>query len=169
MGSLLDALGALADAGAAQDAMIVFAVGELGGGPHLSDELRDVDAAIAAGQQAEEQAEAEVQALARGWPQAERVVLHRPDLDPRALAVLGTLAYARRAGLYLPSELRRLAERDQISPLSRARESIRFRVWLTLAAFERGHLFRQELTPGEYAVRLVDLAERLARVQMPSV
>ena len=168
MGALIDHLRSLAAEGASIEAVTTAAEAELAGGELLAAELADAEGAIAGAREDTEALNREIRGAMQRFPASQSAGFHRTDLDPRAMAVIATIAYARRGGVYLPDDLREMAEEGRVSREWRARESVRIRVLLAvlpmfLAAIERG-----ELIPAAFATGITETARRLGRVRIPA-
>ena len=96
-------------------------------------ELGDADAAIRLAEQAEERSEVWMMDAFEQFPIVNAQTFpHSSHVDPRAHAVLATHRLAQGSGLYLPSELRAMNERDEVSREWQAREGLRFRVFAAM-------------------------------------
>lgn len=169
MGALIDHLKSLAADGATIEDVTAAAEVELAGGALLASELEDPEGAIAGAAMEAEALHREVQGAIQRFPASQSAGFHRTDLDPRAMAVIATMAYARRGGVYLPKDLEEMVAEGRVSEEWHARESVRIRVLLTIlpmfiAAIERG-----ELVPATFAVGITEVAQRLGRVRIPQV
>ena len=169
MGALIDYLKSLAAEGATIEDVTAAAEAELAGGALLTSELEDPEGAIAGAAVEAEALHREVQGAIQRFPASQSAGFHRTDLDPRAMAVVATMAYARRGGVYLPKDLEEMVAEGRVSEEWHARESVRIRVLLTIlpmfvAAIERG-----ELIPATFAVGITEVAQRLGRVRIPQV
>ena len=169
MGALIDHLKSLAADGASIEDVTAAAETELAGGALLTSELEDPEGAIAGAAVEAEALHQEVQGAIQRFPASQSAGFHRTDLDPRAMAVIATMAYARRGGVYLPKDLEEMVAEGRVSEEWHARESVRIRVLLTIlpmfvAAIERG-----ELVPATFAVGITEVAQRLGRVRIPQV
>ena len=169
MGALIDHLKSLAADGATIEDVTAAAEAELAGGSLLTSELEDPEGAIAGAVVEAEALHREVQGAIQRFPASQSAGFHRTDLDPRAMAVIATMAYARRGGVYLPKDLEEMVAEGRVSEEWHARESVRIRVLLTIlpmfiAAIERG-----DLVPATFAVGITEVAQRLGRVRIPQV
>lgn len=169
MGALIDHLKSLAAKGSSIEDVTAAAEAELAGGALLTSELEDPEGAIAGAAVEAEALHREVQGAIQRFPASQSAGFHRTDLDPRAMAVIATMAYARRGGVYLPKDLEEMVAEGRVSEEWHARESVRIRVLLTIlpmfvAAIERG-----ELVPATFAVGITEVAQRLGRVRIPQV
>ncbi len=167
MGALIDHLKGLAAGGASIEDVTAAAEAELAGGALLRAELEDPEGAISGASAEAEALNREVQGALQRFPASQSAGFHRTDLDPRAMAVIATMAYARRGGVYLPKDLEEMVAEGRVSEEWHARESVRIRVLLTIlpmfiAAIERG-----ELIPATFATGITDVAQRLGRVRIP--
>ena len=169
MGALIDHLKSLAAEGASIEDVTAVAEAELAGGALLAAELEDPEGAIAGAAVEAEALHQNVQGAIQRFPASQSAGFHRTDLDPRAMAVVATMAYARRGGVYLPKDLEEMVAEGRVSEEWHARESVRIRVLLTIlpmfiAAIERG-----DLIPATFAVGITEVAQRLGRVRIPQV
>ena len=169
MGALIDHLKALAADGASIEDVTSVAEAEMAGGALLTSELEDLEGAIAGAAEEAAALNENVQGALQRFPASQSAGFHRTDLDPRAMAVIATMAYARRGGVYLPKDLEEMVAEGRVSEEWHARESVRIRVLLTIlpmfiAAIERG-----ELIPATFATGITEVAQRLGRVRIPQV
>ena len=168
MGALIEHLRTLAAGGASIEAVTAAAEEGLAGGGLLADELADPEAAIAGAREETEALNREIRGALQRFPASQSAGFHRSDLDPRAMAVIATIAYARRGGVYLPDDLREMADEGRVSREWRARESVRIRVLLTVLPMFLGAIERGELIPAAFATGITETARRLGRVRMPA-
>ncbi|MXZ87720.1 MAG: hypothetical protein F4081_07565 [Dehalococcoidia bacterium] len=169
MGALIDHLKALAGDGASIEDVITVAEAELAGGALLASELEDPAGAIAGAAEEAEELNLEVQGALQRFPASQSAGFHRTDLDPRAMAVIATMAYARRGGVYLPKDLEEMVAEGRVSEEWHARESVRIRVLLTILPMFIASIERGELIPATFATGITEVAERLGRVRIPQV
>ncbi|MCY3883183.1 MAG: hypothetical protein OXG61_13825 [Chloroflexi bacterium] len=169
MGALIDHLKALAGDGASIEDVITVAEAELAGGALLTSELEDPAGAIAGAAVEAEELNLEVQGALQRFPASQSAGFHRTDLDPRAMAVIATMAYARRGGVYLPKDLEEMVAEGRVSEEWHARESVRIRVLLTILPMFIASIERGELIPATFATGITEVAERLGRVRIPQV
>ena len=167
MGALIDHLKSLAAGGASIEAATAFAEKELAGGELLRAELEEPEAAIAGATAETEALNQEIRGALRRFPASQSAGFHRTDLDPRAMAVLATLAYARRGGVYFPNDLKEMAAEGRVAQEWHARESVRIRVLLRILPMFIAAIERRELIPADFATGITALAERLGRVRIP--
>ena len=83
--------------------------------------------------------------------------------------MLATLAYARRGGVYMPTDLAEMAERGEIPEEWHAREALRIRVLLVILPMFIAQLERGETIPPQFATAITELAKRLGKVRIPQV
>ena len=169
MGALIDHLKSLAADGASIKDVTAAAEAELAGGELLGSELEDPEGAITGAEAEAEALSVEIRGAMQRFPASQSAGFHRTDLDPRAMAVIATMAYARRGGVYLPKDLQEMVAEGRVSEEWHARESVRIRVLLAIlpmfvAAIERG-----ELIPATFAMGITEVAQRLGRVRIPQV
>ncbi len=169
MGALIDHLKALAADGASIEDVTAAAEAELAGGALLTSELEDPEGAIAGAAVEAEALHQEVQGAIQRFPASQSAGFHRTDLDPRAMAVIATMAYARRGGVYLPKDLEEMVAEGRVSEEWHARESVRIRVLLTILPMFVSAIERGELVPATFAVGITEVAQRLGRVRIPQV
>ncbi|MXY88110.1 MAG: hypothetical protein F4Y92_04560 [Dehalococcoidia bacterium] len=167
MGALIDHLKALAGDGASIEDVITVAEAELAGGALLTSELEDPAGAIAGAEEEAEELNLEVQGALQRFPASQSAGFHRTD--PRAMAVIATMAYARRGGVYLPKDLEEMVAEGRVSEEWHARESVRIRVLLTILPMFIASIERGELIPATFATGITEVAERLGRVRIPQV
>ncbi len=169
MGALIDHLKSLAADGASIKDVTAAAEAELAGGALLASELEDPEGVIAEAEAEAEALSADIRGAMQRFPASQSAGFHRTDLDPRAMAVIATMAYARRGGVYLPKDLQEMVAEGRVSEEWHARESVRILVLLAIlpmfvAAIERG-----ELIPATFAMGITEVAQRLGRVRIPQV
>ncbi len=169
MGALIDHLKALAAEGSSIEDVTAAAEAELAGGALLTSELEDPQGAIAGAAVEAEALHREVQGAIQRFPASQSAGFHRTDLDPRAMAVIATMAYARRGGVYLPKDLEEMVAEGRVSEEWHARESVRIRVLLTILPMFIASIERGELVPATFAVGITEVAQRLGRVRIPQV
>ena len=134
MGALIDHLKALAADGGSIEDVTAAAEAELAGGALLTAELEDPEGAISVARVEVDALNRHVQGALERFPSSQSAGFHRTDLDPRAMAVIATMAYARRGGVYLPKDLEEMVAEGRVSEEWHARESVRIRVLLTVPA-----------------------------------
>ena len=169
MGALIDHLKSLAAKGASIEDVTVAAEAELAGGALLTAELEDPEGAIAGAREEAEALSLDVQDALKRFPASQSAGFHRTDLDPRAMAVIATMAYARRGGVYLPKDLEEMVAEGRVSEEWHARESVRIRVLLTILPMFIASIERGELIPATFATGITEVAQRLGRVRIPQV
>ena len=169
MGALIDHLKSLAANGASIEDVTVAAEAELAGGALLTAELEDPEGAIAGASGEAEALSLDVQDALKRFPASQSAGFHRTDLDPRAMAVIATMAYARRGGVYLPKDLAEMVAEGRVSEEWHARESVRIRVLLTILPMFIASIERGELIPATFATGITEVARRLGRVRIPQV
>lgn len=105
----------------------------LGDAVGMGAELADPDAVVRAAEAAEERSEGWLMDAFEQFPIVNAQTFpHSSHVDPRAHAVLATHRLAQGSGLYLPSELRAMNERDEVSREWQAREGLRFCVFAAM-------------------------------------
>ena len=169
MGALIDHLKSLAANGASIEDVTVAAEAELAGGALLTAELEDPEGAITGASEEAEALSLDVQDALKRFPASQSAGFHRTDLDPRAMAVIATMAYARRGGVYLPKDLAEMVAEGRVSEEWHARESVRIRVLLTILPMFIASIERGELIPATFATGITEIAQRLGRVRIPQV
>jgi len=167
MGALIDHLKTLAEDGASIEDVTAAAEAELAGGDLLAAELEDPAGAIAGAATEAEAFNLEVQGALKRFPASQSAGFHRTDLDPRAMAVIATMAYARRGGVYLPKDLEEMVAEGRVSEEWHARESVRIRVLLAILPMFITAIERSELIPATFATGITEVAQRLGRVRIP--
>jgi hypothetical protein len=169
MGALIDHLKSLAANGGSIEDVVAVAEAELAGGALLATELEDPEAAITGAEAEAEALNQEVQGALQRFPASQSAGFHRTDLDPRAMAVIATMAYARRGGVYLPRDLEEMVAEGRVSEEWHARESVRIRVLLAILPMFIASIERGELIPATFAMGITEVAQRLGRVRIPQV
>ena len=169
MGALIEHLKGLAEGGASIEDVTSAAETELAGGDLLASELEDPEGAITGASVEVDALNREVQGALQRFPASQSAGFHRTDLDPRAMAVIATMAYARRGGVYLPRDLEEMAAEGRVSEEWHARESVRIRVLLTILPMFIASIERGELVPATFATGITEVAQRLGRVRIPQV
>ncbi len=91
---------------------------------------------------------------------------HSSHVDPRAHAVLATHRLAQRAGLYVPSELRAMHERGEVSLAWRAREGLRFRLFAALARRLGEAMVEGGVDPASYVSACQETAKALGGIEI---
>lgn len=115
------------------EGVLGFLEERLGDEAAMGTELGDADAAVEAAEVAEERSESWMMDAFEQFPIVNAQTFpHSSHVDPRAHAVLATHRLAQGSGLYLPSELREMHERDEVSRAWQAREGLRFCVFATM-------------------------------------
>ncbi|MBH77794.1 MAG: hypothetical protein CL897_06165 [Dehalococcoidia bacterium] len=169
MGALIDHLKALATDTASIEEVTAAAEAALAGGELLTSELEDPEGAITKAKQEVEALNREVEGAIKRFPASQSAGFHRTDLDPRAMAVIATMAYARRGGVYLPKDLEEMVADGRVSEEWHARESVRIRVLLLILPMFIAALERAELIPATFATGITEVAQRLGRVRIPQI
>ena len=169
MGALIDHLKALAADGGSIEDVTAAAAAELAGGALLKAELEDPEGAISVARVEVDALNRHVQGALERFPASQSAGFHRTDLDPRAMAVIATMAYARRGGVYLPKDLEEMVAEGRVSEEWHARESVRIRVLLTVLPMFIASIERGELIPATFAMGITEVAQRLGRVRIPQV
>ena len=169
MGALIDHLKALAADGGSIEDVTAAAEAELAGGALLTAELEDPEGAISVARVEVDALNRHVQGALERFPASQSAGFHRTDLDPRAMAVIATMAYARRGGVYLPKDLEEMVAEGRVSEEWHARESVRIRVLLTVLPMFIASIERGELIPATFAMGITEVAQRLGRVRIPQV
>lgn len=169
MGALIDHLKALATDTASIEEVTAAAEAALAGGELLTAELNDPEGAISNARHEAEALNREVEGALKRFPASQSAGFHRTDLDPRAMAVIATMAYARRGGVYLPKDLEEMVADGRVSQEWHARESVRIRVLLLILPMFIAALERAELIPATFATGITEVAQRLGRVRIPQI
>ena len=169
MGALIDHLKGLAADGGSIEDVTAAAAAELAGGALLKAELEDPEGAISVARVEVDALNRHVQGALERFPASQSAGFHRTDLDPRAMAVIATMAYARRGGVYLPKDLEEMVAEGRVSEEWHARESVRIRVLLTVLPMFIASIERGELIPATFAMGITEVAQRLGRVRIPQV
>ncbi len=169
MGALIDHLKSLAADGASIKDVTAAAEAELAGGALLASELEDPEGVIAEAEAEAEALSADIRGAMQRFPASQSAGFHRTDLDPRAMAVIATMAYARRGGVYLPKDLQEMVAEGRVSEEWHARESVRILVLLAILPMFVSAIERGELIPATFAMGITEVAQRLGRVRIPQV
>lgn len=115
------------------EGVLGFLEERLGDAEAMGAELADPDAVVGAAEAAEERSEGWLMDAFEQFPIVNAQTFpHSSHVDPRAHAVLATHRLAQGSGLYLPSELRAMNERDEVSREWQAREGLRFCVFAAM-------------------------------------
>ncbi len=115
------------------EGVLGFLEERLGDEEELAEELADTEGAIAEAEAAEGRSEEWLMDAFEQFPIVNAQTFpHSSHVDPRAHAVLATHRLAQGSGLYLPSELREMGERGEVSQAWQAREGLRFRVFAAM-------------------------------------
>ena len=169
MGALIDHLKSLAADGASIEDVTAAAEAELAGGALLASELEDPEGVIAEAETEAAALSADIRGAMQRFPASQSAGFHRTDLDPRAMAVIATMAYARRGGVYLPKDLQEMVAEGRVSEEWHARESVRILVLLAILPMFVSAIERGELIPATFAMGITEVAQRLGRVRIPQV
>ena len=115
------------------EGVLGFLAERLGDAAAVGAELADTEGAIREAEAAEERSEGWLMDAFEQFPIVNAQTFpHSSHVDPRAHAVLATHRLAQGSGLYLPSELRAMNERDEVSREWQAREGLRFCVFAAM-------------------------------------
>ena len=115
------------------EGVLGFLEERLGDAEAMGAELADADAVVGAAEAAEERSKGWLMDAFEQFPIVNAQTFpHSSHVDPRAHAVLATHRLAQGSGLYLPSELRAMNERDEVSREWQAREGLRFCVFAAM-------------------------------------
>ena len=169
IGALIDHLKQLAASGANIEDVTLATEQELAGGERLTAELTQPEEAIVGATQDTASLNEEIRGALLRFPASHSAGFHRTDLDPRAMAVLATLAYARRGGVYLPDDLAQMVADGRVSQEWHAREAVRIRVLLTILPMFLEAIETGDLIPADFATGITELAARLGRVRIPQM
>ncbi len=167
MGALIEHLRSLAASGASIEDVTGTAEQELAGGARLMAELEAPDEAITSAREETDALNQEIQGALKRFPASQSAGFHRTDLDPRAMAVIATMAYARRGGVYLPNDLEEMVAEGRVSQEWHAREAVRIRVLLTILPMYIAAIERGELVPATFATGITEVSQRIGRVRIP--
>ena len=147
--------------------VFAFLAGRLGDAEEMVAELGDADAAIQLAEQAEERSKVWMMNAFEQFPIVNAETFpHSSHVDPRAHAVLATHRLAQGSGLYLPSELREMNERDEVSRAWQAREGLRFRVFITLMQALGEELVEGAVGPAAYVSSCQETAKTLGGMEI---
>ncbi len=130
-------------------------------------ELVDMEAAISAAELAEERSVSWMKDAFERFPIMNADTFpHSSHVDPRAHAVLATHRLAQRSGLYLPSELRAMHARQEVSRAWQAREGLRFRLFAALMRTLGEAMVAGEVGPAAYVSTCQDTAKSLGGIEI---
>ena len=133
----------------------------------MDAELADADAAIRAAELAEERSESWMMDAFERFPIMNADTFpHSSHVDPRAHAVLATHRLGQGSGLYLPSEVRAMHERGEVSREWRAREGLRFRVFATLMQALGEAMVEGGVGPAAYVSTCQETAKALGGMEI---
>ena len=149
------------------EGVFAYLAGRLGDAEEMVGELGDADAAIRLAEQAEERSEVWMMDAFEQFPIVNAETFpHSSHVDPRAHAVLATHRLAQGSGLYLPSELRDMNERDEVSRAWQAREGLRFRVFITLMQALGDEMVDGAVGPAAYVSSCQETAKTLGSMEI---
>lgn len=156
----------LAEAGGERGAL-GFLAERLADADAVGAELADADAAADVAELTEERSIAWMQDAFERFPIMNAETFpHSSHVDPRAHAVLATHRLAQRSGLYLPSELRAMHERGEVSLAWRAREGLRFRLFAALAHRLGEAMVEGGVDPASYVSACQETAKALGGIEI---
>ncbi len=139
----------------------------LGNAATMGTELADTNAAIQQAERAEARSESWLTDAFEQFPIVNAQTFpHSSHVDPRAHAVLATHRLAQGAGLYLPSELRGMHERDEVSREWQAREGLRFRVFAALMRAVGEAMVEGEVRAADYVSTCQETARALGALEI---
>lgn len=132
----------------------------------LLSELGDADAAIEAAEADEGTAITWMTGAFERFPVNTETFPHSAHVDPRAHAVLATHRLAQKAGLYVPSELREMQERGEVTRAWQAREGFRFRLFSALSRALGDAMVDSGITPSAYVTKCQSIAKDLGKIEI---
>ena len=149
------------------EGVLGFLSEQLGDAEGMAEELADADAAIQAAEVAEERSTTWMMDAFEQFPIVNAQTFpHSSHVDPRAHAVLATHRLAQGSGLYLPSELRAMHERDEVSRAWQAREGLRFQVFATLMRALGEEMVEGGVGPADYVSTCQETAKALGAIEI---
>lgn len=149
------------------EGVLGFLAGRLGDAGAIAAELADTDDAIRAAERAEERSETWLTDAFERFPiMNAQTFPHSSHVDPRAHAVLATHRLAQGTGLYMPSELRAMNERDEVSRAWQAREGLRFRVFATLMRALGEEMVEGSVGAADYVSTCQETAKALGGIEI---
>lgn len=149
------------------EGVLGFLEERLGDEAALAGELADADAAIGAAEAEEERSEQWLMDAFEQFPIVNAQTFpHSSHVDPRAHAVLATHRLAQGSGLYLPSELREMGERGEVSRAWQAREGLRFRVFATMMRALGEAMVEGGVGAADYVSTCQETAKALGAIEM---
>ena len=169
MADLIDHLKKLASSGNDSQEVLKIAEELLSGGIMLETELADPDGTIESVKKETERMHREVQSGMRRFPGSAAGGFHRSDLDPRAMATLATLAYARKGGIYELQELIDLLKKGDIPHEWFIREAVRLRTLFIILPMLILEMETSGLHPADFAEKVTAVAKRIGSVHIPKI
>ncbi|HCV00113.1 MAG TPA: hypothetical protein DGL25_02840 [Dehalococcoidia bacterium] len=151
------------------EGVLGFLAERLGDPKAMETELSDTPATIKVAEQEEERSESWMMDAFEKFPIMNAETFpHSSHIDPRAHAVLATHRLAQGSGLYLPSELRAMQEREEVSEAWQAREGLRFCVFTTLMRTMGEAMVDGGVGPADYVSSCQDTAKALGAIEIAS-
>jgi hypothetical protein len=141
----------------------------LSGGTKLETELANPDETIKLVQKDADRIRKEAQSGMRRFPASSAGGFHRSDLDPRAMATLATLAYAKKGGIYELEELTNMLEQGNIPHEWFVREAVRLRTLFIILPMLILEMETSGLHPSDFAEKVTEAARRLGRIKIPKL
>ena len=149
------------------EGVLGFLAERLGDAAAMGTELADADSAVWAAELAETGSETWMKDAFQRFPITNAETFpHSSHVDPRAHAVLATHRLAQGSGLYLPSELRAMHERDEVSRAWQARECLRYRVFATLMRALGEEMVEGGVGPAAYVSTCQETAKALGAIEI---
>ncbi len=149
------------------EGVLGFLAERLGNAAGMGTELADAEGAIGEAERAEERSESWMKDAFQRFPITNADTFpHSSHVDPRAHAVLATHRLGQGSGLYLPSELRAMQERDEVSREWQAREGLRFRVFATLMRALGEEMLEGGVGPAAYVSTCQETAKALGSMEI---
>lgn len=91
---------------------------------------------------------------------------HGTDLDPRVLALYGTVGAARRAGLYTPTELALMVAAGAAEVEWEAAHSLRFSIFALAIPHLGASLGDSSLAAADYAAAIASFVQQVANLEV---
>ena len=143
------------------EGVLGFLAERLGDAAAMGTELADADSAVRAAELAETGSETWMKDAFQRFP-----ITNAETFPHSAHAVLATHRLAQGSGLYLPSELRAMHERDEVSRAWQARECLRYRVFATLIRALGEEMVEGGVGPAAYVSTCQETAKALGAIEI---
>ena len=149
------------------EGVLGFLSERLGDEEGMAEELADADAAIEAAEGAEERSTTWMMDAFEQFPIVNATTFpHSSHVDPRAHAVLATHRLGQGSGLYLPSEVREMQERGEVSRAWQAREGLRFCLFAAMMRALGEAMVEGGVGPAAYVSTCQETAKALGAIEI---